>query len=548
MGLADRVFGALGYARRPKAGARRANYGGGTTFSAASLGRIYGDWNPWTFSPNFEVQWASRFVRARARQLIRDNPYVAGLISSIQENVVGEAGRTLRAKIKLADGKTLAITTNKEIERAWRGWGEPENASANRRESWIDVQNLHIGTMAGEGEVLARKLRGFDNPFGFALQFIDNDLLDETHNVPAGPTQNEIRMGVELDAWSAPVAYHIWNRYPTEKTGLPLVRERIPASEIYHDFISYRANQVRGISWLAPVLTTLHTLSSYDEAELVASWVAAAQMGFILNKQPAAIEAFEWKADEQGKRQMGVEPGQLPELLPGQEIAEFNPNRPNTTHDQFMTTELRAIARGSKVSNFTLTGDTRQANYSSMRVSLQPERDHWRVLQRFEGTHFDRLVYRDWLAMALLNGQVRVDSRLASNYYEVLFEGRGWKWVAPKEDVETAERMLRLGLTSRQRLCAEQGVDFEDIVEELTHEKEVAEAAGIDISGVDMIRTTEPTVEEGAGDEPTEPADTGDGPNGAPKKNGNGANGHSRVPVRIRELVFTRHDIGVDRP
>jgi lambda family phage portal protein len=384
--------------------------GDGATFGGAQGGRIYESWNPWTFSPNFEVHWASRLMRARTRQLVRDNPYVAGVIGAICENVVGDKGRTFRAKIKLADGKTLATATNKELERAWGQWGYPENASADGRDSWVDIQNLHIGTMAADGEVLARKLRGFDNPFGYALQFIDADLLDETYNVPGTNKTNEIRMGVELDQYNRPVAYHIWNRYPTEKAGTPLVRERIPASEIHHDFIRYRANQVRGITWFAPVLTTLHTLGSYDEAERVAAWVAAAQMGFIVNKSPEAISAFDWKPEEMGKRTMDAEPGLLPELLPGQEFQEFTPNRPSTTHDQFSTTVLRGGARGLKVSHFTLTGDTRQANYSSMRVSLQPERDHWRVLQGFEAVHFDRLVYRDWLAMALLNGQIRVDN------------------------------------------------------------------------------------------------------------------------------------------
>jgi hypothetical protein len=51
-------------------------------------------------------------------------------------------------------------------------------------------------------------------------------------------------------------------------------------------------------------------------------------MGFILNKQPEAIAAFDWKPDEMGKRTMDVEPGLLPELLPGQEFQEFNAEPP----------------------------------------------------------------------------------------------------------------------------------------------------------------------------------------------------------------------------
>jgi hypothetical protein len=114
--------------------------------------------------------------------------------------------------------------------------------------------------------------------------------------------------------------------------------------------------------------------------------------------------------------------------------------------------------------------------------------------------------------------------------------------------------MLRLGLTSRQRLCAEQGVDFEEIVEELAHEKDVAEEAGIDISGVDMIRTNAPTLDEGAGDATTTAPDENTPPNENAPTNGNGANGHrarnghARTPLRFVELLFKRHDIGVDRP
>src|SRR5690348_4381451 len=75
-------------------------WGAGSTFNGASLTRMYADWMPWTYSPNFEVHWASRFMRARTRQLVRDNPYVAGVVASIRENVVGDVGRTLRAKVK----------------------------------------------------------------------------------------------------------------------------------------------------------------------------------------------------------------------------------------------------------------------------------------------------------------------------------------------------------------------------------------------------------------------------------------------------------------
>lgn len=502
MSLADRVLRRFGYERSASVErSQRKAFFGGATWAGADMGRLHEDWNPWTYSPNFEIGWVARFMRARARQLVRDNPYASGFLRSLSDNVVGFEGRKLRAKIKLSDGVTLASGTNKEIERAWEDWSLPETASADGKDSYTDIQRLHIETMAMDGEVIIRRLKGFDNEYGYALQFIDVDLLDETLNIPAAPGRNEIRLGVELDVYNRPVAYHIWNQYPTERLGEPYIRERIPASEILHHFVRYRANQVRGITWYAPILTTIYHLDGYEFAELVRARSAASNMGFIKNNQQGAAQEFDPLGSIDGKKRqledMVMEAGIFRELWPGQEVQYPDPHSPNTSIDLFTTTILRAVARGFNISHFTLTGDTRQANYSSMRVSLQPERDHWRTLQRFEATHFDRPVYADWIGMALLSGAVRVDSRLAADYRDVMFEGRGWKWVDPAADMALAEKEIRLGLNSRQRLAAEQGRDFEEIVEELAHENDVGEEKKVDISGVDIIREVAPSPDQG---------------------------------------------------
>jgi capsid protein len=48
-------------------------------------------------------------------------------------------------------------------------------------------------------------------------------------------------------------------------------RQRIPADEIIHKFVRYRANQVRGVTWFAPVLLNLKNLDGYEFNELAAS-------------------------------------------------------------------------------------------------------------------------------------------------------------------------------------------------------------------------------------------------------------------------------------
>jgi lambda family phage portal protein len=453
-----------------------------SAFSGARFDRLTADFNPYIQSPSQEVQWVLTTLRARAQALVRDNSHAAGFANELANQVIGPDGILLQAKVKTSTTDAFHTTTNDAIEAAWLEWGMPEHCTADGYESWVDFQRTVIRTIAIDGEVFIRKLRYFDNPFGFSLQIIDAELVDVTLNRAAKDGQNEIRLGIEVNRYGRPVAYHVWTSFMGDFNGKQRVRERIPADEIIHKFVRYRANQVRGVTWFAPVLLNLKNMDGYEFNELAASRAAAAKMGFILNKQPEAIGAFEWKQGQKAK-QMSAEPLMIQELLPGQEFAEYNPTHPSTAYKDFMKAVLRSVARGLGMAYTTLTGDLEAVNYSSIRAGLLSERDWFRTLQRFLGVHVHRVIYREWVQMALLTGALRLDSRISSNYYAVEWRPRGWKWVDPVNDLTAAALAISLGLDSRQRLAAEQGRDFEEIVAEIAHELEIADAMGVDVSG-----------------------------------------------------------------
>jgi lambda family phage portal protein len=178
-------------------------------------------------------------------------------------------------------------------------------------------------------------------------------------------------------------------------------------------------------------------------------------------------------------------PATVDELDPGQEFSGFDPTHPSDAFDPFMKTLLRGVSRGLHMSYQTLSGDVSDASYSNTRSGLIPERDHWKGLQRTEARRFHRTTYRDWIAMALLTGAVRLPSSVARDYYAVEWQGRRWQWVDPANDLEAAEREIKLGLTSRQRLAAERGHDFETVVDESKADVEYAKSAGVYVGGVD---------------------------------------------------------------
>lgn len=451
-------------------------------FGAAAGGRLYDDFGAGIYSPDTEVRAAMRVVRARARALVRDNPYASGFINEIVNNVVGPDGILLEAHVASADGKKNK-PTNKAIERSWLRWGGPKTACVDRRSSWRDLQALRMRTVAMDGECFFRKIPYFRNSHAFALQFIDADQVDEYYNRAPSTGSNEIRMGIEIDEYGAPLYYHIWSRQLSDIG--PRVRLRVPAEEIIHDFVQYRGQQTRGISWFAPALLNLKMLDGYTEAELVAARASSAKMGIVLNLSPEAIEAYDAPGDGEGQNPRLTEAaaGTVDELGPGQDFRTFDPKHPSIAFKDFTKTILRGVARGVNMAYTTMTGDLEAVNYSSIRAGLLSERDWYRTLQRWSVEHFNTDVYEAWLPNALLSGALAVDNRLASEYRDVRWRGRGWKWVDPKNDLLAAKLALDLGLTSRSRLAAEQGCDWEEIVDELAHEIEVSTEAGVDVTG-----------------------------------------------------------------
>lgn len=458
---------------------------GAEVFGGAQVNRLTRDWIAATMSPDSEIRFDIRLLRARARQLVRDNSIAAGFSAEFAMQVVGPNEIRMQAKVRDRSGNLVEVT-NDEIEKQWKRWGMPEHASADRRSSWADMQRAWFRALPMDGEIILRKLDYFRNEFGFAVQQIDPDLLDESYNVGAKPGQNEVRMGVELDEWGGPVAYWFWNRHPDLLgSRLKLERVRVDASEIIHKFIQYRPGQTRGYSWFAPVLLDLKMLDGYQQAELVATRMAAAKIGFFVQKNPdmAGGTAAPTARKEGDPEELDASPGTLDELNPGWEFQGFDPTHPSTAYKEFTKCILRSIARGLGMAYTTLTGDLEAVNYSSIRAGLLSERDQYRMLAQWAAVHICRPVYLGWLKNAMLTGALKVDARLASEYDDVEWQGRGWKWVDPMSDLQAAELAINLGLDTKHRLAAEAGLDHEEIVDQRKEEQEYERKAGVEFPG-----------------------------------------------------------------
>jgi lambda family phage portal protein len=506
-------------------------------FTGASTSRLYSDWSVGNYSPDFEARGVRRLLRARARQLVNDNSYAKGFILDLGNNVVGPMGIRLRAQVTTSLDE-LHKKTNKTIEESWCDWCLPEHASADTHDSFVDLERLIMQTIAMDGECFIRKLKYFDNPHGYALQVIDADQVDDWYTRIPAPGLNEIRGGVELDRYNRPVAYHIWTRHESD-AGLRK-REPVPADEIIHLFVRYRPNQTRGVTWFAPVLTSVKMHDGLTEAELVAARAAAAKMGFIVQKNPMLAAAnVNPDDDPEADRIMEADPGRIDYLEPGEELQTFDPQHPNAVFKDFVKVILRGVSRGLGVSYTSLTGDLEGVNYSSIRWGMLAERDQWKAIQFWYLTQFHRRVYRDWVSMALLTGALVLDSRLAADYTCVQWRPRGWAWVDPLKDIQAQVLAMQHGMGSRTQSLDEEGIDLEETFEQLRNEEDLAKEYGIEINPAAPPRANSPMGVPSKADE--EEAGSGG------KQDGADSNAEEQELMRWAALQIAANDIAMAR-
>ncbi len=456
-------------------------------YAGAQTNRLTQDWMGQLLSADQAIKCDLRALRGRSRKLFEDNGHFAGAAKTLKNNLVGPEGIRLNPRVTSPRGKLLT-EDNDAIEEAFTRWGEPGVCTADGRGSWWENTRMAVGAWMMDGELFVRHLRGFDNEFGYAVQFLDPDLLDERYNVLPSKGQNEIRMGVEVDRWSRPIRYWFWDRHPSEAGGR---RERvpIPAADIEHLYVQHRPGQTRGIPAATPVLILSRMLDGFTEAEVIAARIGASGGGgfFWMSAEDAQTLGVPTPTEEDLKTplELEAEPGLSRQLPPGWQHQEWDPAHPNGRFYEFQKAILRVIAKGMGLSYMTLAGDLSDTSYASGRMGLQAERDDFRSDQRFFGSRLCTPVYRNFVRYGSLAGAVPLPYPDVSRCLAHEWEYRGWPWIDPKSDIDAAAKAIALRVKSRQQICAELGTDFAEVIDDHKEEEEIAAAAGIDLPMID---------------------------------------------------------------
>lgn len=459
-------------------------------YSAGKTDRL-GDWGTFSLSADAEIRQSLRVLRSKSRHLAANNDYFKHFLRLLKIHVIGAQGIRLQNKARGRDGNTDR-TANILIEEGWRRQCKLGAFDVTGKLSGRDGQKLFVETLARDGEALVRLVFNFPNEFGFAVQFLEPDHLDEALNKKLA-NGNLIRMGVEYDRWDKPVAYWLLRSHPGDSS-MPQLGgwfnqyQRIPAEEIIHGYSVERARQGRGVPWSHTAAERLQMQSGFEHAALVNARAGASKMGFYQKTAGGELGEEEYEGDGQdddGDFYEEAEPGVFGKLPAGWEFKEYNPAFPNGEIEPFSKAMLRGGASGLGVSYHSLTNDLSDVNFSSIRQGVLDSRDAYRDLQGFVAEHFLDRVFSAWLTMGLLRGALGPLEILDfDRLCQPVWRARGWDWVNPLQDQAAAEKALKSRTKTLAKVLADQGEDLEDHLEQLAEEKQLAESYGIDIETI----------------------------------------------------------------
>lgn len=431
------------------------------SYDGAKTGRRTSGWTTGGTSANAEIAPALTLLRNRSRDLVRNNPYATKAISTLVSNAIG----------------TGITPTLSEGQSLWAKW--VTECDADGQLDLYGLQMLAARTVRESGECLVR-LRyrlpqdGLSVPL--QIQVLEPDYLDNT-KYESLKNGGWIQHGIEYDAIGARAAYWLYKQHPGESAPNlnGLISYRVPASDILHIYEKTRPGQSRGVPVLAPSMLKMRDLDDYEEAELVRKGIEACFAAFVTSDNDSLTMGASSTEAGTSRRMESLGAGMIQYLKPGEDVSFGSPSAVQG-YNEYIRTQLHAIAAGAGITYEQLTGDLSQVNYSSIRAGTLEFRrgiEQWQWLTFIP--MFCQPLMRAWINSAVLAGKLK-KSNIDINWTTTRFD-----WVDPVRDVTGELMEIAAGLKPWSEAVRGRGYDPKSNIAEIQADQKAFVDAGIKI-------------------------------------------------------------------
>lgn len=428
-------------------------------YDGASYGRRLATWRAPSTGPNAAIAPAADTIRHRARDVTRNDSVAAAIVRTWASALVGSG---IVARSRHTDPKI-----KEKLSKVWRDW--MERADISDVQDFYGLQSIAAAAMVRDGEVFCNMVSvSPDEPI--QLQMLEADFCPLSYNAEL-PSGNLIRSGIEITKQGKRAAYWMYREHPGETSNGTINASqlmRIPADQICHVFMPERAGQMRGVSWLAPILVQLKNLGEYQDATLERVKLANLFSGFVTRPEPAPGDMLTDPLtgqvityDSEGSPMVAMEPGAMVELAPGEQMQFSAPPDAGPNYKDYNRVQVASISAAIGLPYEFVSGDVVDVSDRALRVIVNEYRRL--VEQRQFSTiikQFCAKVYAEVMRAAVYSGKI---SPLDLDGNSVEWAPPRFRHFHPVQDVNALRAEVEAGFRSRASVIAEYGYDVLEV-------------------------------------------------------------------------------------
>ena len=476
------------------------------SYDAAGKGRSNSMWPATNEPAEYTDRPARDIIRARARDLERNSDIANSITHAFKRNVIGY-GFKLRPQ-------TSNDALNDLIEKEWEEWTRKFNCDVTGQQSFTAMMRMAVQRKKIDGGILFLKCYSGKNKIPLQLQALEVDELCDYWHAPKHKG-NKVIDGIELTEFNRPVGYWI-QKYNLDGFQLnePVYYK---ADRIIFLWQKTRPSQIREVSDFSQSINRIRDANEFITAVSVKERIAACLAVFVKRQAGIPIgvgrgptpnaSANEKRLEYSGKM---LAPGMIQELNPGDEIQVVDPKGSYGEANGMLGIEQRLISAGHGLSYEAVSRDMTGVNYSSARQSIIEDdlafAEDAELIQEVMTE-----VYEAFIISGILAGVFHMPGFFDDHSKKIGYLKHEWitspkSWIDPVKEVNATKIAMESGQKTFAEVCAENGRDWKDVIDERARINEYAASKGVQIGGVFNAPKAET--------EPPEPADgngNGDG-------------------------------------
>jgi len=434
-------------------------------------------------------------LRRLSRNLYYNNAIARGLIRTNAVHVIGTGlrlkARPNREALNLTREQAKAWSLTVEREFRFHFGGVHCDAERKHNLARLGFMSFLQQLLNGESVTVLPKLldRSDSTPYTTGIQLIESDRLSTPTRLRADPN---VVAGVRFTQAGAPTEFFIAQFHPGD------IRRK-GAQEwttvgafgangrrnVLHVFDQERAQQTRGVPFLAPIITALKSMGDFTDAELQATVVSSFLTVFVKTEDGSGIDDI--LPDANGQTSSGprgaeddikLGPAAIVDLAPGEDVSTVTPGRPNTAFEGFIKAMSQQLSAATLIP-YEVIFKAFQSSYSAARAAFL---EMWRLV-RYErqamGDGWYQPIYEAWLDEAVAIGRVAAPGYFEDPVIRQAWRGSMWYGDAVGEidetkQIDAAQKRIDARLSTRQRESLEiNGEPWDEIAAELADEEAV---------------------------------------------------------------------------